>query len=88
MATTLRTKLDKRIPTGDGDQVQLTFVADYNDGRNAEWAKYTPALSISFVVKSDASAADFEVGQAYTFTIDETPDDGSVEPSASTETAR
>lgn len=73
--TTLRARLDNKITVGDeGDQQQLTFVADYEDGRNEEWAKYTPALSISFVVKDGTAAADFEVGKSYTFAISETTD--------------
>lgn len=45
------------------EQYALTFAADYNDGRNAEWAKYTPALSLSMSVRADV-AEQFTQGQA------------------------
>jgi hypothetical protein len=75
VATTLKVRLDRKIPQDDG-QTQLTFTADYEDGRNKEWAKYTPALSLSFVVKNEVEAASYEEGQTFTVTLDEAADDG------------
>jgi hypothetical protein len=50
------------------DAVGLSFVPDYQDGRNKEWASATPALSVSMTVK-DAVAEHFTAGQAYTLTF-------------------
>jgi hypothetical protein len=56
-----------------GDQVSLRFEPDYNDGRNAEWAKYTPALSLTMNVKGDV-AQQFEPGGKYTLTFEAAED--------------
>ncbi|MDQ3577285.1 MAG: hypothetical protein M3443_06720 [Actinomycetota bacterium] len=48
-----------------GDQVALTFQPDYDDDRNAEWAAYTPSLSMSMNVRG-AVADRFEQGKTYT----------------------
>jgi hypothetical protein len=53
---------------GQNGQAQLTFQADYNDGRNKEWSVYTPSLTINMSVK-DAVADKFELGGAYTLTF-------------------
>lgn len=50
---------------GDDRQVQVTFLPDYSDGRNKEWSRYTPALSLSMTLKG-AVADRFEQGKAYT----------------------
>ena len=57
----------KSDPEGEGEdrQVRVNFLPDYNDGRNKEWSRYTPALSLSMTLKGDV-ADQFEVGQAYT----------------------
>lgn len=56
-----------------GDQVHLRFEPDYSDGRNAEWAKYTPSLSLSMNVKGDV-AERFEPGGKYTLTFEPSED--------------
>ncbi len=49
---------------GENRQVTVTFVPDYADGRNKEWALYTPGLSLTMGLRG--SVADrFEVGQAF-----------------------
>lgn len=50
---------------GDSRQVTVTFAADYADGRNKEWAPYTPGLSLTMGLKG-AVADRFEQGKAYT----------------------
>ena len=50
---------------GDDRQVNVSFCADYADGRNKEWALYTPALSLSMTLKG-AVADRFEQGSRYT----------------------
>lgn len=51
-----------------GDQQTITFSPDYEDERNKEWAKFTPALSLSMTVKEEV-AKNFHLGQAYTLTF-------------------
>lgn len=69
---TAKVKCTRRESDNDG-QVVLEFQPDYNDGRNAEWAKYTPGLSLSMVVK-DEVAGHFELGQPYTLQFVPTED--------------
>ncbi|CRK59088.1 hypothetical protein [Alloactinosynnema sp. L-07] len=54
------------------DEVSLTFQADYEDGRNKEWAKYTPSMSISTTMRGSVGDH-FEPGKSYllTFTPEE-----------------
>lgn len=55
------------------EQQHLTFRAIYDDSSNAinkEWAKYTPALSVSMVV-IDSVAENFLVGKPYVLTFEE-----------------
>jgi len=51
-----------------GDQVSLQFRPDYEQGRNAEWAEATPALSLGMTVKGEV-AEEVEVGDAWTLTF-------------------
>lgn len=55
------------------DQVALRFEADYADGRNAEWARFTPSLTVSMNVKGDV-AEQFEPGGKYTLTFEPSED--------------
>jgi len=54
---------------GENRQVSVQFNADYADGRNKEWAMYTPALSLGMTLKGDVGAL-FEEGKAYTLTFE------------------
>jgi len=49
---------------GDNRQVNVSFGADYADGRNKEWALYTPGLSLTMGLRG-AVADQFEVGKSY-----------------------
>lgn len=53
---------------GDG-QTRLIFGADYADGRNKEWAKYTPAFALNMVVL-DEVAQGLKWGDRATLTFD------------------
>jgi len=64
---TLNTKQD----AGHG-QVSLFFAADYNDDRNKEWSKYTPALGVNMTV-IDSVAEQFEQGKTYLLTFEAKP---------------
>jgi hypothetical protein len=63
-----------KTESGEGDDrtVNTTFVPDYNDDRNKEWARWTPGLSLSMGLRG-AVADRFEVSKAYTLTF--TPED-------------
>jgi hypothetical protein len=50
-------------------QTPIHFSADYDDERNKEWAKYTPALSVSMTVL-DSVAEKFERGGRYLLTFE------------------
>lgn len=49
---------------GDARQANVSFAADYADGRNKEWAPYTPGLSLTMGLKGEV-ADRFEVNQRY-----------------------
>lgn len=66
MDTTFKTRLRHKDAQGDG-QTKLRFEADYEDGANKAWAKYTPALAFECTVL-DEIADRWELSQPYTFT--------------------
>lgn len=63
-----------KAEAGEGEDrtVTVSFQADYADGRNKEWARWTPGLSLTMGLKG-AVADRFEIGKAYllTFTPEE-----------------
>lgn len=63
MSTSAKIFLSGKTAAGDG-QTSLHFTADYADGANKEWAKYTPSLSIQMTVL-DEVAADWEFGDHF-----------------------
>lgn len=67
MATTAKVECTRKQDSGD--QVTLEFQADYKDGRNKEWAEYTPALSITMTLKKSV-AVNFNVGDAFLLTFE------------------
>lgn len=69
---TAKVKLSSKGEVSDG-QVALQFYPDYEDGRNKEWAKYTPGASFQMTVLE--SVADrFEAGGAYLVTFEKCED--------------
>lgn len=64
---TAKVKCTSTAVQPDG-QVSVTIEADYDDGRNKEWAKYTPALTLAMTVK-DEVAGHFEQGRTYTMQL-------------------
>lgn len=66
--TTAVATLYNKGPVVEG-QAALTFTADYNDERNKDWAKYTPALTVNMTV-IDSVAAQFEQGGRYLLTFE------------------
>lgn len=69
MSTQITAKVKCIAVEPGNEQVALRFEADYADGRNQEWAKYTPSLSLSMNVKPEVADGAFEVGRAYTLTF-------------------
>lgn len=67
MAMTAKVKLYS-ISKG-AEQTQLSFSADYAEGRNKEWALNTPILNLTMSVKNGI-AEDYNVGQAFTLTFE------------------
>ena len=61
-----------KTPAGDG-QTRLGFSPDYLDGRNAEWAKYTPVLGLTMTVV-DQVATKITMGHAITLLFTEDVD--------------
>lgn len=47
-------------------QCVVNFTADYDDERNKEWAKYTPALNITMTVLESVVEQHFRNGTAWT----------------------
>ena len=68
MAVTAKVTVQRAEPVGE-DEVQLHFVPDYADGRNRDWAKYTPGLSLVMTVKGEVGEQ-FRAGDAYTLTFE------------------
>lgn len=59
---------------GEGGRrhARLSFSPDYQDGRNQEWAVFTPSLSLQMTVKGDV-ADHFAPGGRYTLTFTPEP---------------
>lgn len=55
--------------TVSGQQTTLVFMPDYAQGRNAEWAEFTPSLSLTMNVKNSV-AEGVQVGDAFTLTFE------------------
>lgn len=74
MITAKVTCCKKQTPGGAGEgSTTLSFAPDYADGRNAEWAKYTPSLSLTMTVKGEVGDR-FEAGKPYTLQFVESTD--------------
>lgn len=82
MSVTAKVRVNSVTPCESGtadarvvDQVAVTIGTHYREGDNEinqEWAKYTPALSLTMTVKPEVAEA-FPVGQAFLLTF--TPED-------------
>ncbi len=68
MATTAKVVVARKADSVDG-QTRLVFTADYADGRNKEWSKYTPNLTLDMLVL-DSVAEQFNPGDAFTLTFE------------------
>lgn len=72
MATNARVICNLKQEWGTGDQryATLGFVADYANGANIEWAKWTPNLDLRMVVLGEV-ADQYEQGEHYSMTLDQ-----------------
>jgi len=71
MAITAKFKVQRVTDMGWDDgtrEVELT--PDYAQGRNADWAKYTPSGVIRMTVNNPAALEQLQQGQAFTVTFD------------------
>lgn len=75
MAITAKVQVARkeRTAAGTDGETDLVFSADYADGQNKEWAKYTPSLDLRMRVKDDV-AEQFELGQAFTLLFEPVED--------------
>lgn len=67
---TAKVQVASAVTDANNELTRLTFVADYTDGRNEEWAKYTPSLQLNVAMKPEVGER-FKVGQKYTLTFEE-----------------
>jgi hypothetical protein len=72
MAITAKVAVARKDSVGSGE-TDLVFSADYADGRNKEWAKYTPSLELRMRVL-DSVAEQFNPGQPFVITFEPTED--------------
>lgn len=71
VSVTAKVKIEAVEPVAhDENQVQLTFVPDYDNDANQEWARHTPSLRLVMVVKKDIGDK-FKPFNKYTLTFTE-----------------
>jgi len=102
MTSTARVRVSNVQDAGDGQKV-VSFFAPYSDGDgnriNEDWAKYTPALSMSVTLTDEAAGRpEFQMGADVTLTFapgwgdagdeaDEDGEDGALEDAAAADEA-
>lgn len=62
-------RLYHKVENPDEETTQLNFNADYNDERNKEWSKFTPALSLGLTVLNPV-ADQFQLNASYLLTFE------------------
>lgn len=62
MDITAKAFLSGKTENGQGE-THLAMTADYADGANKEWAKYTPSLSVNMTVLDEVAEKFGEYGQ-------------------------
>lgn len=74
MAVTAKFKLSRITPWGEEEDsnVEYEFTPDYAEGKNAEWAKFTPAGVLRMTVNNPAAKKQFgdEIGKSFTVVLD------------------
>lgn len=73
MSVTAKVFLSGKTPNGQ-DEMYLAFTADYADGANKEWAKYTPSLTLNMVVLNEVADQFGEYGSKFTLTFEPSED--------------
>ena len=61
---------DGRIE-GDCETAEVELTPDYAQGRNAEWAKATPAGVIRMTINNPSALEQFPLGSAHTVTFEQ-----------------
>lgn len=56
---------------GNVNMVEVEFVPDYAQGKNAEWSQATPAGVIRMTITNPAAFSQFVVGKGYTVTFEQ-----------------
>lgn len=73
MAVTARFKVSRVTEGVGGDgQSEVEMTPDYAQGRNAEWAKYTPSGVIRLVIGNPAALEQLPLHQAVSITFEPT----------------
>jgi hypothetical protein len=60
----------------EGDGVRLIFGGDYADGRNKEWAPYTPVITVDMIVTADVATGFKRQGKYTLQFVEEEESDG------------
>ena len=68
MAVTAKFKVNRKSEMEWATEVEMT--PDYAQGRNAEWAKATPAGMIRLTITNPPAAEQFVEGKAFTVTFE------------------
>lgn len=69
MSMTAKVFVTSKIRGTDG-QTNITLAANYDNGANKEWAKYTPSLSLSMTVLDEVAEQFGNYGSPYTLTFE------------------
>ena len=67
-------KTVETVDDGDVIEALVTFSADYADGRNKEWSRYPPNISVQMMLNGQAAGL-FEQGKKYTLVFEPTVDE-------------
>lgn len=71
MAVTAKFKVQRVTEMGwSDDTAEVELTPDYAQGRNADWAKATPAGVIRMTVSNPGALEQFQQGRAFTVTFD------------------
>lgn len=72
MSVTAKFKVARVTPMqwGDPDTAEVELTPDYAQGRNADWAKYTPAGVFRMTVNNPNALTEFKEGRAFTVTFE------------------
>lgn len=72
---TAKVRCSNKTEYGEGENLtaHVSFLPDYGEGRNVEWAAATPSLSLAMTLNNRAASL-FTAGTAYTLQFVESED--------------